>query len=121
MTNRVTEEMIHDQIETAYCFTAAEGIAGAEFAKSFSDESNTYEDVGVDTDCAYKECDTPLHLLTLCVIKMKNGFTVVGESSCADPANFDKYVGEQLAFENAKKKMWPLLGFRLKDQMAQTE
>jgi hypothetical protein len=57
-------------------------------------------------------------LLTICVLTLQNGFTVTGESACASPANFDPEIGRRIARENAKTKVWPLLGFRLRDQLA---
>ena len=55
--------------------------------------------------------------LTLCVITLKNGFTVTGESACADPAMFNKEIGERIAQENAEKKIWPLMGYALKQEL----
>lgn len=55
--------------------------------------------------------------LTMCVIRLDNGFTVTGESACADPANYNKEVGEKIAYENAFNKLWPLFGFLLKEKM----
>lgn len=58
-------------------------------------------------------------VLTVCVLKLKNGFIVTGESACASPENFDETIGQAIAHSNARNKLWPLLGFRLKDQLAQ--
>lgn len=55
--------------------------------------------------------------LTVCVLTLRNGFTVVGESACASPENFDKALGEKIARQKAKDKLWPLLGFRLRDRI----
>lgn len=55
--------------------------------------------------------------LTLCVIHLDNGFTVTGESACADPANYNKEIGEIIASDNARAKLWPLFGFMLKEAM----
>lgn len=55
--------------------------------------------------------------LTICVITMLNGYTVTGESACADPANFKKDVGERFALESARNKIWPLLGYVLKEEL----
>ena len=57
-------------------------------------------------------------MLTVCCLTLRNGFTVTGESACASPENFDQEVGERVARANAINKIWPLLGFRLKDQLA---
>lgn len=63
-----------------------------------------------------KHFDT-LCLLTFCVLVLKNGFTVTGESACASPENFDADIGRKVARQNAVNKVWPLLGFRLRDQL----
>lgn len=55
--------------------------------------------------------------LTVCCITMLNGFTVTGTSACADPKNFDKELGEKIAFAAAKNQMWPLLGYLLKEHL----
>ena len=55
--------------------------------------------------------------LTICCLTLINGFTVVGESACASLENFDKAVGERIARENAKQKLWPLLGYALKEKL----
>ena len=59
-------------------------------------------------------------LLTFCVIQLRNGFTVTGESACASPANFNAEIGRTIARENAVNKIWPLLGFRLRDVLAKS-
>lgn len=58
--------------------------------------------------------------LTICVLALKNGFTVTGESACADPANFNLELGKRIAKDNAIKKIWPLLGYELRTKLAQT-
>lgn len=58
------------------------------------------------------------HLLTICVIVLKNGFTVTGESSCASPENYQEDIGQAIAFDNAKRKIWPLMGYALKEKLA---
>jgi hypothetical protein len=64
---------------------------------------------------------TQLGLLTICVLVLKNGFTVTGESACAFPANFDNAIGRKIAREKAIEKVWPLLGFMLRDQLYEQE
>lgn len=58
----------------------------------------------------------PGSCLTICALTMQNGFVVTGESACAIPANFDTEIGRKIR-ENARQKLWPLLGFRLRDQL----
>lgn len=56
--------------------------------------------------------------LTLAVVTMKNGYEVIGESACVDPANFDAKLGEEYALENAIDKLWPLEGYLLQEKLA---
>lgn len=51
--------------------------------------------------------------VTVCNIIIDNGFSVRGESACVNEANYDKAIGEKLAYEDAFKKLWPLFGFML--------
>lgn len=60
----------------------------------------------------------PLDLLTFCVLVLRNGFTVTGESACAIPENFDAEIGRKIARENAVNKIWPLLGYELRSKLA---
>ena len=58
-----------------------------------------------------------LKTLTFCVLVLKNGFTVTGESACASPENFDEEVGRKIARQNAVQKIWPLMGYALKEKI----
>ena len=58
-----------------------------------------------------------LGLLTLCVLILRNGFTVTGESACASPENFDAEIGRKIARANAVQKIWPLMGYELKQRL----
>jgi len=60
-----------------------------------------------------------LGLLTFCVLVLKNGFTVTGESACASPENFDAELGRKIARQNAINKVWPLMGYALKERMSE--
>ena len=53
--------------------------------------------------------------VTVCVIQLQNGFTVVGKSACANPDNFDEELGRSLAFDDAKQGIYTLLAFRICD------
>lgn len=57
---------------------------------------------------------SPLDLLTLCVLVLKNGFTVTGESACASPENFNAEIGRKIARQKAVDKVWPLMGYELR-------
>lgn len=58
-----------------------------------------------------------LKCLTLCVLVLKNGFTVMGESACASPENFNAELGRKIAREHAKQKIWALEGYLLRDKL----
>lgn len=60
---------------------------------------------------------SPLGRVTLCVMLLRNGFTVIGKSACVSPELYDRVIGERLAEEDAIRQVWPLLGFRLADQL----
>lgn len=55
--------------------------------------------------------------VTICLLTLANGFSVTGESAAASPENFDQQIGQDIARRNARDKVWPLLGFRLRDSL----
>ena len=100
---RLTPADIDAVIVDKYYFTAANAQWGA--------DPNTTALIGM-----HKQLET----LTFCVLILKNGFTVTGESACASPENFDKLIGQKLAYENALNKIWQLEGYLLKEQLYRT-
>lgn len=59
-----------------------------------------------------------LKCLTICVLVLHNGFSIVGKSACASPANFNAEVGRTIARENARRQIWELEGYALKTRLA---
>jgi hypothetical protein len=59
----------------------------------------------------------PDSCFTVCLLTLKNGFNVSGESACVSEENFDKELGEKIAFKNAKDKIWQLEGYLLKENL----
>ena len=57
----------------------------------------------------------PNTTLTICVLTLKNGFTVTGESASASPENFDEEIVREIARNNARDKIWVLEGYLLKE------
>lgn len=55
---------------------------------------------------------------TVCALTLQNGFCVIGESSCAHPDNFNVVIGRELAFKNAREKIWMLEGYRLRSKLS---
>jgi hypothetical protein len=66
--------------------------------------------------------DAPKHeslkLLSICLLVMRNGFTIIGKSAPASPANFDRDLGIKLAYEDAVRQVWPLMGYALRARLA---
>lgn len=100
---RVTPADIEAEIASEHYFTA---YGGAKYGRITRDEP-------ADSDT--------LKLLTFCVLVLRNGFTVTGESACVSPENFDAEIGRKIARQNAINKVWPLLGFSLRDAIKATE
>ena len=99
---RVTPAALKDEIVSEHYFTAADG------ARMSPDGNWPIHSLNTGS----------LGLLTFCVLVLRNGFTVVGHSACASPANFNAEIGRRIARENAVQKIWPLLDFRLRDELA---
>jgi hypothetical protein len=55
--------------------------------------------------------------LTVCCLTLQNGFTVVGESACVSPENFDANIGKKIAFGKARDKIWAFEGYALKQRI----
>lgn len=55
--------------------------------------------------------------LTVCCVTLKNGFSVTGESACVSPENFNAQIGRQVAFQNARDKIWELEGYLLRQRL----
>ena len=56
--------------------------------------------------------------LTVCVLTLRNGFVVTGESSCVSLENFDEEIGNKIARENAENKIWELEGYLLREELS---
>lgn len=66
----------------------------------------------------YSIAPGPLSILTVCVLEMSNGFTMIGKSAPASPENFDPEKGKRFAYEDAIKQLWPLEGYALRERLA---
>lgn len=112
---------IEASIAGEHYFTAAEGVDGADLSRLRAADpyrEKTFMPLSKDVDPATTEL-APLTLLTICVLQLKNGFTVVGTSACASPENFDAAYGRKLARGKAVEQIWPLLGYELRTKLHQ--
>ncbi len=91
---RVSLAEMESKIEREDYFTAGEVILGSEQHEAH-----------------------PLDLLTICILTMNNGFTVIGKSAPASPENFDAEKGKRFAYEDAIKQLWPLEGYALRERL----
>ena len=103
---RITFADIDANIVSEHYFTAEDGALGA------------MPDDATATSHPTPDC---LSLLTFCVLVLRNGFTVTGESACASPKNFDAEIGRKIAKANAVQKVWPLMGYALRSNLSVVE
>ena len=61
----------------------------------------------------------PNSTVTMCNIKLDNGFSVRGESACVDPRNFNLEIGQNIAYREAFAKLWQLEGYLLAEKRFQ--
>lgn len=62
-----------------------------------------------------------LGVLTVTILVLQNGFTVIGKSAPASAANFDAELGAKLAHEDAVRQIWPLMGYELRERLHREE
>lgn len=86
------EGVVEAEIAGEYYFTAGDGVHAVQ-TKGDPDGTSVYPE-GLDS-------------LTFCVLTLRNGFTVTGESACASPENFDAEIGRKIARQNAVQKVKP--------------
>lgn len=115
---QVTKEMVENEIVSVNYFTGSQGLAGANFAELFPCSDNNHELVE-ETAKAYREANSRLNILTICVLTVKNGFTFVGTSVPIDFKAFDEKKGREIARERAVEQVWKFLGFRILDNNIQ--
>ena len=89
---RVTLEGMKAKIAGQYFFTGSTALQGVPYHPS-------------------------LAILTICILVMENGFTIIGKSAPADAANYNEELGHQFAYEDAIRQLWPLEGYALREQL----
>jgi hypothetical protein len=110
---RVTPADLEANIVSEHYCTAAQGVHGFGCNKDwFAGLEGPFGEPGRKPDS--------LDLLTFCILVLKNGFTVTGESAVASPANFNADIGKSIARANAVAKIWPLMGYELRTNLMNT-
>ena len=98
---RVTPADIEAEVAAEFYFTAADGVLG-------QSEMGT-------PPAAW----TNLDQVTICVLVLRNGAKVVGVNYGAiDRVQHSAGIGREEARKVALEKVWELLGFRLRDELA---
>lgn len=103
---RVTEKDVLESIQTCFFVNAWDAAT---------------QDVTVSVVGAEKVIPEELKVITLALVTTKSGFTVVGVSGCADPANFNRDIGEEIAKRNAVSQLWGHMGFELRSRLHEEE
>ena len=100
---RITPADVEANITSEFYFTAADGVEGASGHRPSSIRAGT-----------------ALSLLTFCVLVLRNGSTVTGDSARASPENFNAEIGRKIARDNAVAKVWPLVSYELGSKLSAT-
>jgi hypothetical protein len=59
--------------------------------------------------------------MTIAILRLRNGFSLVGKSACIDPKAYNAEKGETFAVDDALRGLWPLEAYRRRIEMAATE
>lgn len=54
--------------------------------------------------------------VTVCCLTLRNGYSTVAESAAVSMGNFDAQIGREVAYANAREKIWALEGYLLKER-----
>ena len=112
---RVTPADIEGVIATEHYFTAEQG-----HRQAMTDA--VYGNGGIIESQHANPAPQPLALVTICVLILRNGTKVVGvNEGPVSRENFDAEIGRKVARANAVNKIWPLLGYQLKSELAYDE
>ena len=113
----IKPEDIEGYVAGEYYFTAHEAVQGSlVYNQNGNWDQGKVEGEKLDTvPVSHQDA---LAVMTFCVVVLKNGFTLTGESACADPAKFNAEIGRKIARANALNKAWPLMGYVLRSQLA---
>ncbi len=75
----------------------------------------------VDTEI-FKHVAKSGQVLRWAVITTRSGFAVAGEPSASvSSANDSAELGEKFAIENARKALWPLMGYALREKLSKQD
>ena len=87
--------------------------------KSMEDKivASNYFTIGEAVAALSQPTSEELNIITVCVLRMENGFVLLGKSAPASAANFDPVKGQTFAYEDAINQLWTLEGYLLKTKL----
>jgi hypothetical protein len=86
---KITVKDVEDNIQDKVFFSGADGYNGQHFR----------------TTIGFPNTPKRLELVTFCVLVLRSGFIVTGQSMCANAENYDWEIGRDTAYENAIGKV----------------
>lgn len=102
---RITPADVQANIAEEHFFTAAQGLIGAH--------------VSTVPHGAIPGSPIPLTQITICVLVLANGYTVVGiNQGPVSPENFDAEMGRTMARQKAVDQVWALMGYELRTELS---
>lgn len=104
---QVTPAMVEAAIASEHYFTGRDGVMWA-------------GQHGAEVGQWPIDSNGPLYLVTFCALVLRNGHIVVGDSYCADPANFNAETGRKEARKVAINKLWPMVVYAERERLAAT-
>lgn len=66
---------------------------------------------------AEREVITVFGKVTVVVLKLKNGFTLVESSGCVDPKNYDESMGVEICLGKLEDRLWYVEGYLLQNKL----
>jgi len=101
---KITVKDVEDNIQDKVFFSGADGYNGQHFR----------------TTIGFPNTPKRLELVTFCVLVLRSGFIVTGQSMCANAENYDRAIGEKWACENAIDKVIEVMTYAIMAQPKDT-
>ena len=105
------EEAVENEIKS-------KGLTAPRLTPQHIDDQIIWEYSGRASDL-FAGCPThsSLSCLTITILVLKNGYTVVGKSACASPENFNAELGTKISRQDAREQIWALEGYALRNKL----
>jgi hypothetical protein len=111
---RVTLEALEANIVSEVYFTAHQGARASLLDTAVDADEQPDAEKLAD---GLRHLHPSLRLLTICVLVLNNGFTVIGQSACASAENYQEDIGRRVARGDAIRQVWALMGYELRSKL----